>query len=103
MRLVDDVASPLGQFLKSFGVTLLRLAQPLEGPVALALQAADSVTYADTGVGYDDDRANHIVPLGVAPPSFAASVPVLDRAWAAVLAAGLFALAAIVLARRRAR
>ena len=81
----------------------LRLAQPLEGPVALALQAADSVTYADTGVGYDVDRANHIVPLGVAPPSFAASVPVLDRAWAAVLAAGLFALAAIVLARRRAR
>lgn len=81
----------------------LRLAQPLQGPVALALQAGDSVTYADTGVGYDVNRANHIVPLGVAPPSFAASVPVLDRAWAATLAAGLFALAAIVLVRRRAR
>ena len=71
----------------------LQLAQPLRHPVALALQAADRVDYADTGLAYDVDRGNDVVPLGVVP-SFSASVPALGRARLALLALALIALAA---------
>jgi hypothetical protein len=78
----------------------LQLVRPLQGPVSIGLQAGVRVAYADTGLAYDVDRGNDVVPLGIAPPAFAAAVPSLDRHRAALLALAVLALAALRAGRR---
>lgn len=76
----------------------LRFVQPLTAPVSLQVYARDRMTYADTGLAYDVNRANDVILLGVAPA--ATPVPTLDVRWQAALGLALLGLAAILRRRR---